>query len=253
MERHQEYANRIFVACQKRWPITSLHPFGTLVEQLGETGDIGAETDALLRDNNFGPDEFSDAVLKSVGFEDWSVEHDGDSGLKGRRDLRSEPTFTIDPNGSLELDDALHFKTLDDGTVEIGMHVADISHFVKTNSLVDREAKKRGTGVYLMNRTVSMLPARLATDICCLSPGQERYTISVIFRIDPESGHVFEDETWIGKTVIKSTGKLTYKEVDAILHGAEENENSSISIKDLKILYVSTNARGRKSFIADRS
>ena len=237
--------------CIRDRPITSLHPFGTLVEQLGETGDIRAETDALLRDNNFGPDEFSDAVLKSVGFEDWSVEHDGDSALADRRDLRSENTFTIDPNGSLELDDALHFKTLDDGTVEIGMHVADISHFVKTNSLVDREAKKRGTGVYLMNRTVSMLPARLATDICCLSPGQERYSISVIFRIDPESGHVFEDDIWIGKSVIKSTGKLTYNEVDAVLQGRDKSEHPSISVEDLKILHVSTNLVRVKSLVAD--
>lgn len=240
VEKHQDYANRIFVACIKRWPITSLHPFGTLVEQLGETGDLRAETDALLRDNNFGPDDFSDAVLRSIGFENWAVESDGESTAADRRDLRTEKTFTIDPNGSLELDDALHFKTLEDGTVEVGMHVVDIGHFVKPNSLVDREAKKRGTGVYLMNRTVSMLPPRLATEICCLSPGEERYTVSIIFHIDPQSGRIFEDDTWVGKSIIKSTGKLSYNQVNEILGGSEDIEigTDGITAKELKVLNV---------------
>lgn len=236
VEKHQDYANRIFVACIKRWPITSLHPFGTLVEQLGEMGDLRVETDALLRDNNFGPDEFSDAVIKSIGFDEWSVENDGPEAIASRRDFRSESTFTIDPNGSQELDDALHFKNLDDGYVEIGMHVADVAHFIKANSLVDREAKKRGTGFYLMNRTVSMLPARLSTDICCLSPGQERYTVSVVFKVDPETGHTVDEETWIGKAVVKSSDKVTYEEADAVINGGQVSSLSSERVKDIKAL-----------------
>lgn len=224
VERHQDYANRIFVACIKRWPITSLHPFGTLVEQLGEMGDLKVETDALLRDNNFGPDDFSDAVLRNVGFEDWSVANDGEEALESRRDFRAEQTFTIDPNGSKELDDAIHFKTLEDGNLEIGIHVADVAHFIKANSLVDREAKKRGTAVYLMNRTVNMLPSRLSADILCLSPGEERYTVSVVFKVDPATGKVFEDDTYIGKGVIKSSGKLSYEQVDAIIGGSSSSE-----------------------------
>ncbi|KAK5167973.1 Translational repressor [Saxophila tyrrhenica] len=224
VEHHQDYANKIFVACIKRWPITSLHPFGTLVEQLGDAGDLKVETDALLRDNNFGPDDFSDAVIKNVGYEDWSVEADGEAALEGRRDCREENTFTIDPNGSKELDDAIHFKDLGDGQVEIGVHVADVAHFVKPNSLVDREAKKRGTGVYLMNRTVNMLPAKLSQDICCLSPDEERYTVSVVFKVNAATGRVIDDETWIGKGVIKSTGKLQYEEVDAVINGASASQ-----------------------------
>ena len=199
VERHQDYANKIFVACIKRWPITSLHPFGTLVEQLGDAGDLKVETDALLRDNNFGPDDFSDAVIKNVGYDDWSVANEGESALEGRRDFREEETFTIDPNGAKELDDAIHFRDLGDGQVEIGVHVADVAHFVKANSLVDREAKKRGTGVYLMNRTVNMLPHKLSQDFCCLNPGEERYTMSVVFKVNAATGRVLEEETWVGK------------------------------------------------------
>ena len=219
VEHHPEYANKIFVACIKRWPITSLHPFGTLVEQLGDAGDLKVETDALLRDNNFGPDDFSEAVLKNVGHDDWSVANDGDAALEDRRDFRTEKTFTIDPNGSKELDDAIHFKDLGEGLVEVGVHVSDVAHFVKSNSLVDREAKKRGTGVYLMNRTVNMLPPRLSQGLCCLSPEQERYTVSVVFTVNEASGSVMEEKTWVGKGIIKSSGKLTYDEVDAVING----------------------------------
>ncbi|KAI7135585.1 RNB-domain-containing protein [Hortaea werneckii] len=223
VERHQDYANKIFVACIKRWPITSLHPFGTLVEQLGDAGDLKVETDALLRDNNFGPDDFSDAVIKNVGYEDWSVEKDGEAALEGRRDFRQEQTFTIDPNGSKELDDALHFKDLGDGKVEIGIHVTDVAHFVKHNSLVDREAKKRGTGVYLMNRSVNMLPPKLAQEVCCLEPDQERYAVSVVLNVNAATGRINDDETWVGKSVIKSSGKLAYDEVDAVINGKDSS------------------------------
>lgn len=236
VEKHQEYSNKIFVACIKRWPITSLHPFGTLVEQLGEAGELKVETDALLRDNNFGPDEFSDAVVKNVGHDEWSVANDGEEALANRRDFRDENTFTIDPNGSKELDDALHLKDLGDGIYEIGVHVADVAHFVKANSLVDREAKKRGTGVYLMNRTVNMLPAKLSAEICCLQPGEERYTVSVVFKVNASTGQVFEDDTWVGKSVIKSTGKLSYDEVDAVISGNGTHSLDQSRVQDIKIL-----------------
>lgn len=235
VEKHQEYANRIFVACIKRWPITSLHPFGTLVEQLGEMGDLKVETDALLRDNNFASDEFSEAVLKNVGWEDWSVASEGEALLASRRDFRGESTFTIDPNGSKELDDAIHMKKLDDGKIEVGIHVADIAHFVKANSLVDREAKKRGTGVYLMNRVVNMLPPRISTELCSLLPGEDRLTVSVVFRVNPTTG-VVDDDVWIGKGIIKSAGKLSYEDVDAVLSGKSDVSLTGTTVDDIRTL-----------------
>ncbi|KAL4886530.1 hypothetical protein BJY04DRAFT_74473 [Aspergillus karnatakaensis] len=230
VEKHQDYANRIFVACIKRWPITSLHPFGTLVEQLGEMGDLRVETEALLRDNNFGSDEFTDAVLKSIGWDNWSVASED---LSSRRDFRDETTFTVEPSGTKELDNAYHFKTLPDGKVEIGIHVTDIANFVKANSLVDREAKKRGTAVYLVDRLVKLLPPRIATELCALLPGEERLTVSVVFKAHPETGAV-DDDVWIGKSVIKSAGSLSYDEVEAVFKGTPNGPVSGIAVDTLR-------------------
>lgn len=240
VEKHQEYADRIFVACIKRWPITSLHPFGTLVEQLGKMGELKVETDALLRDNNFASDDFSDAVTRSVGLDEWSLEKEDETAISARRDFRDEKTFTIDPNGANELDDAIHVKTEVDGKIEIGIHIADVAHFIKANSLVDREARKRGTAVYLMNRSCAMLPPKIASEICSLLPGKDRLTVSVIFKVHAHTGSVSDEDTWIGKSIIKSSGKLTYKEVDAVLSGHLDTKLDGADVKQIQILHVST-------------
>ena len=205
---------------------------------LGKMGDLKVETDALLRDNNFGPDDFSDAVMKNIGFDEWSVANESENALAARRDFRGETTFTIDPSGTQEFDDAIHVKDLSEGVVEVGIHVADVAHFIKHNSLVDREAKKRGTGVYLMNRAVNMLPPRLASDICSLSPGEDRFTVSVVFKVNLESGHVVDEDAWIGKAIIKSAGKLTYDEVDTVIRGNGEEQLQGATAKDIQTLKV---------------
>ncbi|RMZ75063.1 hypothetical protein DV738_g5668, partial [Chaetothyriales sp. CBS 135597] len=251
VEKHQDYANRIFVACIKRWPITSLHPFGTLVEQLGEMGDLRVETDALLRDNNFGSDDFSEAVIKNVGWEDWKLDSESDAFLASRRDLRNERIFTLDPNGTKELDDAIHIKDLGNSKVEIGLHVTDIAHFIKANSLVDREAKKRGTGVYLMTRAVNMLPPRLSAEVCSLIPGQGRLTVSVIFQVDKNTGKL-EGEPWIGKSIISSSGKLAYDDVDSVVRGNSNPQLAGVTAEDVRTLYSLAN-KFREARFGNRS
>ncbi|KAG6008051.1 hypothetical protein E4U21_005064 [Claviceps maximensis] len=240
VEKHQDYADRIFVACIKRWPITSLHPFGTLVEQLGRMGDLKVETDALLRDNNFSSDEFSDAVLRNVGFQDWSVskeQEEAEAQFLSRRDFREENTFTVDFNGSAELGNAIHVKSRSDGKIEVGIHVPDVTHFVKPNSLVDREAKKRGTSVQLINRFCALLPSKLSNDVCSLEPDQERFTVSVVFSVNPNTGSVAEGDSWVGKSIIKSSGKLSLKEIDqAINNAAEYSNEAAASVKTIQIL-----------------
>lgn len=236
VEKHQDYADRIFVACIKRWPITSLHPFGTLVEQLGRMGDLKVETDALLRDNNFSSDEFSEAVLRSVGLQDWSLEKEDEAALAARRDFREEKTFTFDFNGGAELGSAVHVKSRPDGKIDIGIHVPDIAHFVKPNSLVDREAKKRGTSVQLSNRFCALLPPKLAGEVCSLSPDQERLTVSVVFSVNPHNGTVAEGDSWIGRSIVKSAGKVSLQDIDDALTDASSYTNSIVPVNTIQIL-----------------
>lgn len=242
VEKHQDYADRIFVACIKRWPITSLHPFGTLVEQLGRMGELKVETDALLRDNNFSSDEFSDAVLRSVGLQDWSIAKEDEAAIASRRDFRDDKVFTLELGGSVELGNGFHVKSQPDadGKIEIGIHVPDVTHFVKPNSLVDREAKKRGTAVHLVNRVSALLPAKLSTELCSLTPGQDRLTVSVVFRVNPLNGAVAEGDTWVGRGIIKSSGKLSLSQIDDAVSGQGNFKHDSVQLKDIQILNVST-------------
>lgn len=236
VEKHQDYADRIFVACIKRWPITSLHPFGTLVEQLGRMGDLKVETDALLRDNNFSSDEFSDAVLRSVGLQDWSLAKEDESAIASRRDFREEKAFTIDFNGSAELGNAVHVKTRPDGKIEIGIHVPDVAYFVKPNSLVDREAKKRGTSVQLLNRFCALLPPKLSSEVCSLGADQERLTVSVVFNVNPHNGSVAEGDSWVGRSIIKSTGKVSLSDIDNALSDPSAFANEAVQVNTVQIL-----------------
>lgn len=238
VEKHQDYADQIFVACIKRWPITSLHPFGTLVERLGRMGDLKIETDALLRDNNFASDEFSDAVLRSVGLQDWSVAKEDEAALATRRDFREDKVFTLDPSGTEQLGNGVHFKSLPDGKIEIGVHVPDIAHFVKPNSLVDREAKKRGTAVHLINRFCALLPPKISTEVCSLLPDQDRLTVSIVFHVNPHTGAVAEGDTWIGRGIVKSSGTLALAQIDEALSGRAGLEHAAVTAKDIQVLNV---------------
>ncbi|KAK3359230.1 hypothetical protein B0T25DRAFT_532316 [Lasiosphaeria hispida] len=238
VEKHQDYADQIFVACIKRWPITSLHPFGTLVEKLGRMGDLKIETDALLRDNNFASDEFSEAVLRSVGLQDWAITKEDEASITARRDFRDEKVFTLDIDGSDELGNGVHVKSLPDGKIEVGIHVPDVTHFVKLNSLVDREAKKRGTAVHLINRFCALLPSKLSSEICSLTPKEDRLTVSVVFHVNPHNGAVAEGDAWVGKGIVQSGAKLSLAQIDDALSGRTGFEHEVVQAKDIQILNV---------------
>ncbi|GAA5956196.1 hypothetical protein JCM3765_005486 [Sporobolomyces pararoseus] len=215
VEKSEKYSDRLFVACIKRWPISSLHPFGQLVEELGPIGDIETETSALLKDCNFTAEDFSESVNKCLPPTPWSIP-DRETQPEIRRDLRNHRVFTIDPETAKDLDDALHIVKNEDGTYEVGVHIADVSHFVKTNTPLDREARKRATTVYLVQRAVPMLPPTLSEELCSLNPGSDKLTFSVIFQMTPE-GKVLD--TWFGKTIINSKVKLAYSNAQEVIEG----------------------------------
>jgi protein SSD1 len=185
-----------------------------LVEELGPIGDIEVETSALLKDCNFPTEEFNENVLKCVPPTPWRLakcaalcsstnnsmhsipEHEFES----RKDLRQLRIFTIDPPDAKDLDDALSLQQNEDGTYDVGVHIADVSFFVKPNTALDRDAKKRGTSVYLVQRCVPMLPPVLCEQLCSLVPGQERLAFTAIFTFTPDARII---RKWFGRSVIK--------------------------------------------------
>ncbi|GAA5874465.1 hypothetical protein JCM8547_007369 [Rhodosporidiobolus lusitaniae] len=215
VDRSDAYQDRLFVACIKRWPITSLHPFGQLVEELGPIGDIEVETNALLKDCNFSAEDFSESVGKCLPPTPWSVP-ERETQPDVRRDLRQHRVFTIDPETAKDLDDALHVVKNDDGTYEVGVHIADVSYFVKPNTPLDREARKRATTVYLVQRAVPMLPPTLSEELCSLNAGSDKLTFSVIFTMTEEGKIV---KTWFGRTIINSKVKLAYSDAQEVIEG----------------------------------
>jgi len=213
VENSGAYADRLFVALIKRWPITSLHPFGTLVEELGPIGDIEVETSALLKDCNFPTEEFTDAVVRCLPPVPWTIP---EREYEVRRDMRGERVFTIDPPSAKDLDDALSIKSLSDGTFEVGVHIADVSFFVKPNTALDRDARKRATSVYLVQRAVPMLPPLLCEELCSLVPDVERLTFSAFFKIDAD-GNVLSKE--FQRCIINSCVKLAYDDAQRVIEG----------------------------------
>ncbi|KAI0036768.1 RNB-domain-containing protein [Vararia minispora EC-137] len=213
VQSSETYANKLFVACIKRHPISSLHPFGTLVEELGPIGDVEVETSALLKDCNFPTEDFTDSVMKCLPPMPWTIP---EREFEVRKDLRQERIFTIDPDTAKDLDDAVSVKLNDDGTYDIGVHVADVTYFVKPNTALDRDARKRATSVYLVQRAVPMLPPALCEDLCSLNPATERLAFSAIFTMTKEAKVI---KKWFGKTVIKSAAKLSYQDAQNVIEG----------------------------------
>ncbi|MBU2329945.1 VacB/RNase II family 3'-5' exoribonuclease, partial [Patescibacteria group bacterium] len=131
-----------------------------------------------------------------------------------RKDFRDVTTFTIDPFDAKDFDDALSVRTLPNGNVEVGVHIADVSHFVRPGSSIDQEARKRATSVYLVDRTIPMLPHILSTDLCSLNPNEDRLAMSAVFELDKEAGIV---SRWFGPTVIHSDKRFTYEDAQSVL------------------------------------
>ncbi|KAK3842059.1 MAG: hypothetical protein J3R72DRAFT_468089 [Linnemannia gamsii] len=211
VESHANYVHKLFVATIKRWPLSSLHPFGQLERELGDIGNIEIETEALLADNNVTTTAFGDKVEKCLPELPWSIP---EKELSRRRDLRKDCIFTIDPATAKDLDDAVSVSRLEDGTLEVGVHIADVSHFIKVGSALDREAKSRATTVYLVQKAIPMLPNILCEDLCSLNPNVDRLAFSVFWKMT-EDGHILG--TSFSKSVIRSCAQLSYDDAQNVI------------------------------------
>lgn len=197
------------------WPEHAKNPIGKVVDILGQSGDNTTEMHAILAEYGL-PYAYPKSVEDEAEKIDPGITAEE---IRQREDLREVTTFTIDPRDAKDFDDAISIRKTDDGLWEVGVHIADVSHYVKEGSIIDKEAVKRATSVYLVDRTIPMLPERLCNFICSLRPNEEKLTYSAVLKLDDKA--VVKD--WhLAHTVIKSDRRFTYEEVQKVLEDHKE-------------------------------
>jgi ribonuclease R len=192
------------------WPENTKNPFGEVIEILGIPGEHDTEMHAILAE--FGlPYSFKEDVEQAC---ELIPEKITEQDYTGRRNFRDITTFTIDPEDAKDFDDAISFKKLENGHWEVGVHIADVTHYVLPKSVLDIEAYNRGTSVYLVDRVVPMLPERLSNLICSLRPNEEKLCFSAVFELDSQASLINE---WFGKTIIFSNRRFSYQEAQQVI------------------------------------
>lgn len=217
------------------WPAEAKNPIGQIKHVLGKQGENNAEMNAILADYGF-PLEFpKDVEHEANQIPDVISERE----IAKRRDFRDVLTFTIDPVDAKDFDDAISFRHLSNGNYEVGVHIADVSHYVRPDTELDKEAFERGTSVYLVDRVIPMLPERLSNGVCSLRPNETKLCFAAVFELDNEANVIAE---WFGKTVILSDRRLAYEEAQELIenkvgdHSAEMNilNNLAHKLRDRK-------------------
>lgn len=215
------HGDKVFGAIST-WDDPMKSPIGRIEKVLGKPFENNAEMQGIALERGFNSDFPSDVEEEANHLYDKSTKDDGE-----RRDMRKTPTFTIDPADAKDFDDALSFLALPDGNFEIGIHIADVSHYVRPGTALDDEAYTRGTSVYLVDRTIPMLPHVLSNDLCSLKPDVDRLAMSAIFKMN-KSGDVLEE--WYGRTIIHSIRRFTYEEAQTVLDTKKGDFASELEI-----------------------
>lgn len=205
------------------WPAKADSPFGSVLKVLGKPGEHNTEIHAILAEYGL-PYDFPIEVDTFANKLDTSITADE---IAKRRDMRDVLTFTIDPKDAKDFDDALSFEKLENGNFQIGVHIADVSHYVEEGSILDEEAFNRATSVYLVDRVVPMLPEVLSNFACSLRPHEEKYTFSAVFELNPKAEIINQ---WFGRTVIYSDQRFSYEEAQHIIETKSRTIPSTISL-----------------------
>ena len=207
------------------WPEKSDSPIGRVLQVLGKPGEHNTEIHAILAEYGL-PHEFPHDVEEFANQLDTSI---SESEIEKRRDMRKDLTFTIDPKDAKDFDDALSFKVLDNGLYEIGIHIADVSHYLQEGTVLDVEAYERATSVYLVDRVVPMLPEVLSNNACSLRPHEEKYTFSAVFKLNNKAE--IKDQ-WFGRTVTYSDARFAYEEAQSIIDTKSNQIPAEVSLTD---------------------
>jgi len=212
------------------WPAGARNPVGRIKLVLGEQGQNDTEMNAILAEYGF-PLSFPAEVERDA--EEISADITPAEVAK-RRDFRDTITFTIDPFDAKDFDDAISFKKLENGNYEVGVHIADVAHYIIPDSALDKEAFERGTSVYLVDRVIPMLPERLSNGLCSLRPNEDKLCFAAVFELDEQANIVDE---WFGKTVIHSNRRFTYEEVQEVIETKEGDFKDEI-LKLNELAYI---------------
>lgn len=205
-------------------PEEGQNPSGTVKEVLGPKGDHEVEMQSILREKHIEVDFPKPVMEEARELEGWDI---ADEDVSERRDFRDVTTMTIDPESAKDYDDALSFKQLENGNYEIGIHIADVSHFVRPDTAIDQEARKRAFSTYLVDRTIPMLPPILSNDLCSLNPDVDRLAFSAVFEMTPE-GNV--QNQWFGKSVIHSDKRFSYQEAQDQIDSGQDTFSEQLQI-----------------------
>ena len=205
------------------WPKKADSPFGSVIKVLGKPGEHNTEIHAILAEYGL-PYDFQIEVEAYANKIDTSITEEE---IKKRRDMRDVLTFTIDPKDAKDFDDALSFQVLENGNYEIGVHIADVSHYLQEGTILDDEAYKRATSVYLVDRVVPMLPEVLSNFACSLRPHEEKYTFSAVFQLNNKAEVL---DAWFGRTVTYSDQRFAYEEAQSIIETKSDVIPAEISL-----------------------
>lgn len=233
------------IARMTDWPEHSKNPFGEIVQVLGQPGNNDVEMNSILATFDF-PLQFKPETLKEA--ERIPAEISA-ADIGSRRDFRDLWTCTIDPPDAKDFDDALSLRKTEDGNWEVGVHIADVSHYVTPGTAIDNEAYDRGTSVYLVDRTIPMLPEKLSNQVCSLRPDEDKLCFSAVFNID-DKGTVLSE--WYGKTIIRSKRRYNYEEVQLMIEGAEGDYKEQLMVLN-RLATLLREERFRKGSIAFHS
>ena len=212
------------------WPRSSRLPRGHFVRDLGPIGDKETENEVLLLEHDVPHLPFSPAVLKDLPVLPWMI---SDAELQVRRDLRHLPICSVDPPGCTDIDDALHYRELENGNCEVGVHIADVTHFIRPGTALDEEAANRGTTVYLADKRIDMVPELLSSNLCSLRGGEERLAFSCIWELDTGAEVV---STSFCKSIIKSRMAFTYQEAQMRIDDPNQYDDVTVGLRGLNRL-----------------
>ncbi len=220
-----EDGDKVLVSLED-WPEKADSPFGKVIKVLGKPGEHNTEIHSILAQYGL-PYEFPEKVEDFANAIDTSIQ---ESEISKRRDMRKKLTFTIDPKDAKDFDDALSFEILENGNYEIGIHIADVSHYVTPGTILDDEAYERATSIYLVDRVVPMLPEILSNNACSLRPLEEKYTFSAVFELNDKADI---KNQWFGRTVTYSDARFAYEEAQHIIETKDNEIPTDISLTGL--------------------